>query len=103
MKKSKFDLQKTVNTLINTISSGSGHQLREKLCQIQGLLSGSTVTVGSKTVCAKSCPGGLEFCRDLFAKKLVVSFGIQVEFNIGINIGNSAFLCLLSILYLGSI
>ncbi|KAK2165077.1 hypothetical protein LSH36_55g07001 [Paralvinella palmiformis] len=78
LKKSKFELQKAVNTLVNTISSGSGHQLCEKLNQIKALLSGSRVVVGSSSVSAKSCSGGLEFCRDLFAKKLVSQGETQV-------------------------
>ena len=72
LKKYKFDLQKAVNTPINAISAVSGLHLKDKLQRVCGLLSGQHVEVGGHRVTAGDHPGGVAFCKDLFAKKIVV-------------------------------
>ena len=59
---------------MNAIAPTSGEHLRDKLQRICKLLSGQTVEVpGNKTVSAQTHPAGVLFCKDLFAKKIVVS------------------------------
>lgn len=73
VKKYKFDLQKAINMPVNAISSISGSHLRDKLQRVCALLSGQQVEVaGGRRVSAKDHPGGVAFCKDLFAKKIVV-------------------------------
>ncbi len=62
-----------MNTPVNAISSVSGSHVRDKLDKITRLLSGQPVDVGNKRITAKCHPGGVDFCKDLFAKKIVVS------------------------------
>ena len=78
VKKYKFELQKAVNTPINAISAISGSHLRDKLQRVCALLSGQQVEVGGRKVSASDHPGGVAFCKDLFAKKIVVCVPIFV-------------------------
>ena len=71
-KKYKFDLQKAVNIPVNAISSTSGAHLRDKLTRLGSLLIGNPVEVDNKRIAATQHPGGMAFCKDLFAKKIVV-------------------------------
>ena len=80
MKKYKFDLQKAVNTPINSISRVSGSHLREKLQRLAALLSRKQVDVGNARVSVAAHPSGYDFCKDLIAKKIVVSVTLAALF-----------------------
>ena len=80
MKKYKFDLQKAVNTPINSISRVSGSHLREKLQRLAALLSRKQVDVGNARVSVATHPSGYDFCKDLIAKKIVVSVTLAALF-----------------------
>ncbi|XP_074642224.1 uncharacterized protein LOC141899689 [Tubulanus polymorphus] len=82
LKKFRFELQKAVNTPINSIASVSGSHLRDKLKKLVFLLGGQTVeTIAGKKVSAGENPTGVPFVRDLFAKKIVKQGEEQVSSN----------------------
>ena len=78
MKKYKFDLQKAVNTPINSISRVSGSHLREKLQRLTALLSRQPVDVGNKHISVATHPSAYDFCKDLIAKKIVVGILLKL-------------------------
>lgn len=77
-KKYRFDLQKAVNTTINSISANSGESLIEKINQLQSLIGGQTVHVMGKTVSISGHPEARLYCSNLLAKKLVVCTRIHL-------------------------
>ena len=66
----KFNLQKAVNTPLNSLSGVSSAHMQDKVDKLVQLLSGSTVTVADKTISTSSHPHGQKFCLALAAKKL---------------------------------
>ncbi|XP_077996075.1 mRNA export factor GLE1-like [Glandiceps talaboti] len=79
LKKYKFELQKAVNSTVNTISRQSGRHLLSKIQKLHTLLSGRPVEVTGKQVSAASHPAGVAFCKELLAKKLVKQGDEQVS------------------------
>ena len=57
-----------MNIPVNAISATSGSHLRDKLTTLGTLLSGN-----HGRITATHHPAGVAFCKDLFAKKIVVS------------------------------
>jgi nucleoporin GLE1 len=76
-----YSLQKAVNTPVNAISPASAHHLRDKLVKLSKLISGQPVELGRGHVVASAHPEGIAFCKNLLAKKFVVS--IMVTLNTG--------------------
>jgi nucleoporin GLE1 len=74
-------LQKAVNIPVNAISPVSADHLQDKLLRLSRLISGQPVEVGHGQVIASSHPEGIAFCKNLLAKKFVVS--MLVTMNIG--------------------
>ena len=72
-KKMRFDLQKAVNTPVNTISPVSSDHLRDKLFRLRALLKGETVEVTGKRVNPQGAPQGVLFCKNLVARMIAVS------------------------------
>lgn len=72
VKKYRFDLQKAVNTTVNSISANSGEGIREKISRLKQLLGGQPVDVMGKAVNTQQHPEARLFCCNLLAKKLVV-------------------------------
>jgi len=66
----KFDLQKAVNTPLNSLSGVSSSHLQDKVDKLVSLLSGEQVTVVDRTLSASSHPHARKFCMALAAKKL---------------------------------
>ena len=66
----KFDLQRAVNTPLNSLSGVSSAHLQDKVDKLVLLLSGGQVTVGDKTVSIQQHPHAKKFCLGLAAKKL---------------------------------
>lgn len=66
----KFNLQKAVNTPLNSLSGVSSAHMQDKVDKLVQLLSGATVTVADKTISTSSHPHGQKFCLALAAKKL---------------------------------
>ncbi|KAG1650873.1 Nucleoporin GLE1 [Nymphon striatum] len=81
LKKYRFQLQKAVNTTVNTIGNTSGSHLKEKLNHLHSLMSGQSVEVGGKMVSPSQHELGLKFCKELLAKKLVRQGEEQVASN----------------------
>ncbi|XP_071946589.1 mRNA export factor GLE1-like [Antedon mediterranea] len=79
IKKERFGLQKAVNTPVNAVSDKSGSHLKDKLNKLVRLLSGQSVEVSNQRMSAGSLPGGVMFCKDLLAKKLVKQGDEQVS------------------------
>ena len=76
--KDRFDLQKAINTPINGISQSNAGQVSEKLCRV---LAGHSVDIGSnRQVSARKHEAGVTFCKQLFAKKIVVRTDILCLF-----------------------
>jgi hypothetical protein len=71
-----------VNTPVNAISAASEHHLRDKLVRLSKLISGQPVELGCDHIVASAHPEGIAFCKNLLAKKFVVS--IMVTVNIGL-------------------
>ena len=71
LKQFKFDCQKAVNLPVNAISPQSAAHLRDKLEKIRTLLRGNIVEIGNRRFKATAHVGGLEYCTDLLARKLV--------------------------------
>lgn len=73
-KKYRFDLQKAVNTTVNSISASSGESLMEKIHRLQKLFGGQSVDVMGKPVniAQHQYPEAKLYCCNLLAKKLVV-------------------------------
>ena len=71
----RFDLQKAVNTPINSISVQSASHIKDKVQRLCNLLDGRPVEVVGKRVSTATHPQApaLDYCRSLFAKKIVVS------------------------------
>ena len=69
-KQFKFDLQKAVNTPLNSLSGVSSAHLQDKVDKLVSLLSGANVTVGEKTISVTQHPHAKSFCMGLAAKKL---------------------------------
>jgi hypothetical protein len=70
-KKERFDLQKAVNTPVNGISPSTCDQVLDKLCRV---LAGQAVDIGgNRKVSARDLEVGVPFCKQLLAKKIVVS------------------------------
>ncbi|XP_011667038.2 nucleoporin GLE1 [Strongylocentrotus purpuratus] len=80
VKKYRFDLQKAVNTPINSVSVQSGSHLLDKLHRIKDLLSGLEVQMTNRRVKATQ-PTGVIYVKDLAAKKLVKQGDEQVSSN----------------------
>lgn len=72
-KRMKMSLQKAVSITINSISAQSGSALKKKVGLLQDLLSGRSVSVGNDSVSTNGIPEAVMFCKNLTAKKLVVS------------------------------
>ena len=72
MKKTRFDLQRAVNTPVNAISPVNSGHLRDKLMRLLALLRGERVEVQGKQVTAQAVPQGLAFCKNLAAKMIAV-------------------------------
>ncbi|XP_067132475.1 mRNA export factor GLE1-like [Centruroides vittatus] len=70
-KKAKGDLQKAVNTPINSTSDVSAKHLHDKMKRLETFLSGHNIVVTGKTVCINVCSEGKYFCLDFIAKKIV--------------------------------
>jgi len=70
-KQFRFDCAKAVNVPINAISPQSGQHLVDKLDKLVNLLRGNVVEVPPRRFKATQHPGGIEYCTDLLAKKLV--------------------------------
>jgi hypothetical protein len=68
-------LQKAVNIPVNSITPRSAEHLKDKLYKLSRLISGQSVEVvhGKTAVAASLHPEGIVFCKNLLAKKLVVS------------------------------
>ncbi|XP_046557631.1 mRNA export factor GLE1-like [Haliotis rubra] len=69
MKKYRFELQKSVNTPINSIAPVDGSNLRDKLQKLIHLLGGHQIE--GKHVSAKDAPEGIPFCKNLIARMFV--------------------------------
>jgi len=69
-KQFKFDLQKAVNTPLNSLSGVSSAHLQDKVDKLVTLLSGAQVTVGERTITVNQHPHAKSFCMGLAAKKL---------------------------------
>ena len=72
-KKMKMGLQKAVSITINSISAQSGSALKKKVTTLLTLLSGGSVSIGNDSVTTHGIPEAIMFCKNLTAKKLVVS------------------------------
>ena len=72
MKKTRFDLQRAVNTPVNAISPVNSAHLCDKLLRLRSLLRGERVEVQGKQVTAQSVPQGITFCKNLVAKMIAV-------------------------------
>lgn len=81
LKTLRFDLQKAVVHPVNEISDQSGQHLLDKLERLKSLLQGNAVTVGTKRVRATEHPGGLEYCTNLLARRMVQQGEDQVNVN----------------------
>nr|SVE77034.1 EOG090X0755 [Daphnia lumholtzi] len=81
LKTLRFELQKAVLHPVNEISDQSGQHLQDKLDRLRSLLQGNSVHVGSKMVRATEHPGGLEYCTNLLARRLVAQGEDQVNVN----------------------
>ena len=83
----KFNLQKAVNTPLNSLSGVSSKHLQDKVDKLVTLLSGGVVTVAEKPLSTESHPHARKFCLALAAKKLrqqgedVVSSNPQAAFS----------------------
>jgi len=66
----KFNLQKAVNTPLNSLSGVSSSHLQDKVDKLVSLFSGQTVTVVDKQLSTASHPHAKSFCLALAAKKL---------------------------------
>jgi len=76
-----FLLQKAINTPVNAISPTSATHLTDKLTRLSRLLSGKAVaTSDSAHISASGHPAGIVFCKDLLAKKFVVSDSVFILF-----------------------
>ena len=63
-----------MNIPVNAIAPTSGSHLRDKLQRLLKLMEGQTVDIGSRSTISAGChPSGLLFCKELLAKKIVVS------------------------------
>ena len=69
-KQFKFDLQKAVNTPLNSLSAVSSAHLKDKVDKLVSLLSGEQVTVGERTISVTQHQHAKSFCMGLAAKKL---------------------------------
>ena len=69
-KQFKFDLQRAVNTPLNSLSGVSSAHLQDKVDKLVQLLSGAQVTVGERTVSVTQHQHARSFCLGLAAKKL---------------------------------
>nr|CAG4643238.1 EOG090X0755 [Ilyocryptus agilis] len=81
LKDFRFTLTKATLTPMNEISDHSGSHLQEKLDRLRNLLLGNVVEVGQKRVRATQHPGGLDYCMNLLAKRLVQQGEDQVNVN----------------------
>ncbi|XP_076472943.1 uncharacterized protein LOC143302244 [Babylonia areolata] len=81
MKKTRFDLQRAVNTPVNAISPVSSGHLQNKLLHLRSLLKGEMVEVLGKQVSAQATPHGIAFCKNLVAKMIVRKADEQVSSN----------------------
>ena len=83
----KFNLQKAVNTPLNSLSGVSSKHLQDKVDKLVTLLSGGVVTVAENPLSTESHPHARKFCLALAAKKLrqqgedVVSSNPQAAFS----------------------
>jgi nucleoporin GLE1 len=73
VKKYRFDLQKAVNTTINSISASSGESLIDKISKLRALIGGQSLDVMGKSVSVSQHPEARLYCCNLLAQKLVVS------------------------------
>jgi nucleoporin GLE1 len=67
----RFNLQKAVNTPVNSISTHSVQHLKDKVERLCQLLDGQRVEVVGVSVSIKTHPLAGEFCLNLLAKKFV--------------------------------
>jgi nucleoporin GLE1 len=81
LKALRFELQKAVLHPLNEISDLSGQHLQDKLDRLASLLRGNAVNVGSRVVRATEHPGGLEYCTNLLARRMVSQGEDQVNVN----------------------
>lgn len=78
-KKMRFDLQKAINTPINSISNINMIHLFDKMKFLDFFFDGKDVEVAGKTISMNVCEEGKYFCMDLLAKKVVCQAEIQVS------------------------
>ena len=76
-------LQKAVSITINSISAQSGSALKKKVTTLLTLLSGGSVSVGNDSVTTHGIPEAIMLCKNLTAKKLVVSLYIMILYAYG--------------------
>ena len=67
----RFACNKAVSTPINAINANSSAHLKDKVDRLKDLMSGNQVTVGDNQFSASSHYLGIEFCKQLIAKKFV--------------------------------
>lgn len=73
LKKFRFNCQKAVTMPVNAISPISGTHLSDKYFKLHNLLSGKDVDIGDLKISASEHPDGINYCKNLLAKKFVVS------------------------------
>ena len=76
LKKVRFDLQSVVNISVNNISSVSSNHLFGSYQRLSRLLRGEVVEVHGKRVTANVVPLGINFCKNVAARMIVVSVGV---------------------------
>lgn len=62
-----------MNIPLNAISPTSAEHLQDKLLKLSRLISGQPVEAGHSQFVASKHPEGIIFCKNLLAKKFVVS------------------------------
>ena len=71
LKQFRFDCAKAVNLPINAISQQAGQHLQDILDKLVNFLRGNVIDVPPRRLEATQHPGGIEYCADLLARKLV--------------------------------
>lgn len=66
-------MARVVITSVNTVSSQSAQHMLDKIKRMLNILSGETVTVGTKSVSASQHPDAKLFCTHILAQHIVVS------------------------------
>ncbi len=74
-KKYRFELQKNINIIVNSVSANSGEGLIDKISKLKNLMGGKTM---GKSVSISQHPEAKLYCYNLFSRKLVVSVATDV-------------------------